>query len=187
MLISAGIPSTQLTLLLLGRTPLETWASWRHWWRGRTRIERFIDSYLQADRLLHRAQALGIETHSLVYELFRDHPPERVMRRVCDRLAIPYTDYAVKDWQQLPRFSERTSGIVIPHMPDTFTTENIRQRVEEASGFHYFSRASEAAGLAVGEVRKVEAAGLPAIYSRWCCSCADELGLELAHDAQDRG
>ncbi|NOR51464.1 MAG: hypothetical protein GQ470_02490, partial [Gammaproteobacteria bacterium] len=44
LLLATGISAERVSLLVLGRLPLETWASWRLWWPERTSIELFIDS-----------------------------------------------------------------------------------------------------------------------------------------------
>ena len=38
LLLDAGISAERVTLLVLGRLPLESWASWQMWWPERTNI-----------------------------------------------------------------------------------------------------------------------------------------------------
>lgn len=177
LLLDAGISAERVTLLVLGRLPLESWASWRMWWSERTNIELFIDSYRQTEAIRQQAQQLGVATTTLVYEAFRDHAAGMVMQRLCQRLGIDYDSAAVDGWQQLPRLGEKGSNVIIPQIPEEFQTRYIRQRVEQGAGLSYCSRATEAANLSAAEVARIEQAGLPAIYDGWHRVCALDLGL----------
>lgn len=177
LLMDAGISAEKVTLLVLGRLPLETWASWQIWWPERTNIELFIDSYHQTEAIRKQAQRLGVATTTLVYEAFRDHAASMVMQRLCLRLGIDYDSVAVDDWQQLPRLGEKGSNVIIPQIAEEFQTRHIRQRVEQGAGLSYCSRATEAANLSAAEIVRIEQAGLPAIYDGWHRMCALDLGL----------
>ncbi len=177
LLLATGISAERVSLLVLGRLPLETWASWQLWWHERTSIELFIDSYRQTEAIRQQAQRLGMATTTLIYEAFRDHAPGMVMQRLCQRLGIDYDSVAVDGWQQLPRFGEKGSTITIPQIPEEFITRHIRQRVEQGAGLSYCSRAKEAANLSKTEVARIEQAGLPAIYDDWRRRCEKDLRL----------
>lgn len=177
LLLAAGISAEKVTLLVLGRLPLETWASWQLWWPERTSIELFIEAYRQTEAIRQQAQRLGVATTSLVYEAFRDHAAGIVMQRLCQRLGINYGSVAVDGWQQLPHLGEKGSNITIPQMPEEFKTRHIRQRVEQGTELSYCSRAKEAANLSAAEITRIEQAGLPTIYDGWHRMCALDLGL----------
>lgn len=179
LLLAAGVPAERLTLLVMGRSPLETWASWLHWWTERTDIQLFIDAYHQTETIHRQAQQLGMATTTLVYEAFRDNAAATVMQRLCQRLGIPYNAVAVDGWQNLSRLGEQDSNVSIPQMPEAFKTRHIRQRVEEGSRLSYFSRAKEAAQLSETDMARIEQSGLAEIYGHWQWACETELELTI--------
>ncbi len=177
LLLAAGIPVKKLSLLVIGRLPLETWASWQHWWPERTNVELLIKAYQQTEKIRQQAQLLGVETSTLIYDAFRDYPSDILIQRLCYRLNINYYSKAVEGWQQLPRFGEKQSNIFIPQMPEAFATRHIRHRVEEATGLIYYSRSNEVGQLNKKDIIRIEQAGVPEIYNHWRQLCETELEL----------
>ena len=179
LLLATGISAERLSLLVMGRLPLETWASWQHWWSERTNAELLIKAYQQTEKIRQQAQLLGVETTTMIYDAFRDYPVDMLIQRLCHRLGINYYSKAVENWHQLPRFGEKQSNIFIPQMPEVFATQNIRHRVEEAAGLIYYSRANEVGQLNKTDITRIEQAGVPEIYNHWRKLCEMELGLAI--------
>ena len=179
LLLATGISVERLSLLVIGRLPLETWASWQHWWSERTNAELLIKAYQQTEKIRQQAQLSGVETSTMIYDAFRDYPVDMLIQRLCLRLGINYYSKAVEGWHQLPRFGEKQSNIFIPQMPEVFATRHIRHRVEEAAGLSYYSRANEVGQLNKTDITRIEQAGVPEIYNHWRQLFEMELGLTI--------
>lgn len=179
LLIDAGYPTSQLQLIILGRTPLETWLAWRYWWGDKTNIDIFIQAYICTESIRQQALKMGIPVTTLVYEAFRDYTPEAVARRICTRIGLPFRPAAVKGWRDLPEFGTPGSHIVIPDMPPNYVVPDIRTRVTNADHFSYLSRKAELASLSVLDSQRIRDEGVLAVYEVWRRACETNLGLSI--------
>ncbi len=175
ILLDCGFEKHNIHLLRLGRTPLETWVSWKHYWHEKTSIDLFIRSYLQTNNVYQFAQKNNIKSSTLVYEAFHHQEDvSKVIQQLCQTCAIKFKESSVSGWNKLPAFGEKDSNIIIPKMPDKYITPNIRQRIEQGKGIHYYSRAEEINNLNPDEIKAIKDANLIEIYNQWLNSYQDE-------------
>lgn len=179
VLLGAGVPPEMLHLVILGREPYETWASWDAWWKGKTRVELFCLAYRATEQIRRQARGIGVATTCLVYEVFKDQHPETVFRRLFERLDIPFSPLSVRGWQDLPAFGAHGSNIVLPEEPAPFITPGIHHGVAQSSEYVYSSRAENIPGLGQSDMMNIDRSALHAIYENWAGACWSDLGFPV--------
>lgn len=178
-LLGAGFPPEKLHVLIVGREPFSTWASWEAWWKGKTTTRIFALSYETTDGVRVAARQMGIPVTVMVYEALRDHPPEEVVRRLFARLGVSYSSLAVAGWESLPPMGESGSNVVWPEEPPPFVTPGIHEPVERSTRLTYHSRPSGVADLEPACREEIKAFGVPQVYERWRVACERDLGLRV--------
>lgn len=183
VLLQAGLPPERCSLLILGRAPLDVWASWKHWWRDCTSLDLLALAYQTTERIRQQAHQAQIPVTSLVYEALRDNPPKRVVRGLFARLGIKFQMRAVQGWQGLPAFGAAGSNIILPVEPPRFITPDIHTSVERAGQLRFYARPDRFSTLSPYEIDQIVAAGLPEIYTTWRRACEHDLNLEVVEQA----
>ena len=184
VLLSAGLPPEKLHVLIVGRAPFSTWASWYEWWGAVTSVDTFILAYDTTERIRRQGHSQEIPVTTCVYEAIRDNGPETVVRNLFQRLDVPYSAIAVGGWDRMPRFGAPGSNIVLPEEPPIFITPNIHENVARSNRLAYRSRDGCIRGLKEQDVSRIIDAGLPAIYETWRTACEETLQVSIE---QDRG
>lgn len=182
VLLAAGFPPAKLQVLIVGRTPLSTWASWYHWWGQVTSVDQFILSYETTELIRHQARHQGLPVTTLVYEAIRDNGVEMVVRRLFERLDVPFSPTTVKEWQALPPFGAPGSNIVFPIEPPIFVVPGIHEPAIKADGLVYSSRERDIAQLKAQDVRRIGQATLASTYEKWRLACVQNLHLSIERD-----
>ena len=182
VLLSAGLPREKLHIVIVGRAPLSTWASWYEWWGSVTSVEKFILAYDTTERIRQQGHDERIPVTTCVYEAIRDNGPETVVKNLFQRLDVPYTAIAVGGWDRLPRFGAPGSNIVLPEEPPIFITPNIHRQVQRSNRLAYRARNGSIAGLKEQDVCQIMEAGLPAIYETWRTACEETLHVSVEQD-----
>ncbi len=182
VLIEAGCPPEKLNLLVIGRAPLETWASWKQWWEGKSAVETFLLSCNATAAAAAFAERRGVPVTFLVYEAFRDNDVARVISRLFDRLHAPFTDVTVRGWGDLPAFGSDASNIVLPEEPPAFVTPRIHDQPQSAVELSYFSREDDIYALPREEAARIAESDAPDIYDTWRRRCATDLNIHIRPD-----
>lgn len=177
VLVEAGFPGEKLHVLILGRDPLRTWASWYRFWPERAPVANMIQSFCTTRQIQEQTKALGIGSTCLVFDVFRDHSAETVVRRLCERLDLGYSPLAIQGWDSLPGFGEPGSNIVLPQEPEQFVTPRIHDRVKHATHFAYGHDEPALAAVRPSDSEAIAGSGLAAIYAAWCDECGEDLQL----------
>ena len=177
LLLKVGFPADRLHILIVGRQPLHTWASWLAWWPGNTSLEIFIRAYQQAELIRQQAQKVSLPVTTFVYDAFKANAPMQVVEQLFKRLAIPFTPLTVTHWDRLPALGEAGSYVVFPEEPPAFDVPQLHDKVGEAAALHYFSRAQEVHQLSREDVAKIKASNLCQIYNQWQAACQKELNI----------
>jgi hypothetical protein len=167
VLLGAGVPAEKLYLLVCGREPLQTWASWDEWWGDRTCVDFFILAYETTEQIRRQAQEMGIPSTCLIYEAFKDRSAKIVFKKLFRRLDLPFSPLAIQGWDRLPAFGDHGSNIILPKEPDQFITADIHTPVKKSQKFVYCSRHGDLANLKKSDVAKIFRNSLPNIYERW--------------------
>ncbi len=176
VLLKAGLPSERIHLLVLGREPYQTWASWVNWWQNKTSVDLFNLSFQTTEAIRIQADELNIETTCLMYELFKDKSVESVFKNLFRRLDLIYTPSVVGGWGNLPQFGAEGSNIVLPLEPDPFITPNIHSKVEKSEKYIYMSRKEKITNLKKSDLKKIDRSPLHNIYECWLNMSKKESG-----------
>lgn len=175
--LKAGFQPEKIRLLVIGREPLHTWASWLTWWQEGAIIDNFISTYMTTERIRQMALKHHIQVTTMVYELFRDYTPETVIRNLFQRLGIEYRPIAVKGWDTLPRFGATGSNIYIPEQHPIFFDPHMIKRAETSSELTYASRDCEVSNLDNADLKQIEDNNLFGIYHAWMMTAKSCLSL----------
>lgn len=180
-LLLAGFPPEKLHVLIYGRAPLQTWASWYKWWRGKTSVQNFILAYQTTHHIFQFAQQEKLHTVTLLYEAFRDNDEEDVLEKLLTKFSISYTAYAARKWHSLPLFGHPDSNIYLPEEPPIFITPHIHDSVYQAEEFIYGPTPPEQlARLPQEHLQAIATAGLFDLYEIWRINCQADLELSIA-------
>lgn len=179
VLLGAGYPPGKLHLLVLGRAPLSTWASWDAWWHGRTSTDKFVLAYQTTEQIRQQALHLKLPTTVFVYESIRDNNTELVIRRLFEQLNVPYTSAAVGGWKGLPPFGEPGSNIILPAEPPAFDVPHLHDHASQANRLAYTSREEDLINLNADDVAQIIGAGLWETYKIWRKTCEQDLGVQI--------
>ncbi len=182
VLLSAGFPPAKLHVLIVGRTPLNTWASWDHWWRETTKVDHFIAAYETTEQARRRAIQENISMTTLVYEAIKSHPTDTIIQRLFQRLGVSFSPLAVRGWHRLPPFKSPDSNIVFPIEPQPFIVPGIHEPVMSADKLVYTSRENSLPELPPEDVSAIARAGLTDVYETWRLTCQAHLGVEIEAD-----
>lgn len=167
ILLTAGFQPEKIQLLVIGREPLHTWASWLTCWKGDAAIDNFISSYITTERIKQMALKHSIQVTTMVYELFRDYSPERVIKNLFQRLGIEYHPIAVKGWDNLPQFGAVGSNVYMLDQHPIFFDPNMIKCAKTSSELTYISRNYEVNNLDKVDLRQIEDNNLFSIYHDW--------------------
>jgi hypothetical protein len=178
-LLGAGFPQEKLHLLIIGREPVQTWASWDAWWGQKTDVTRCITAFRTTEHVRKQAQELRIPSTNLVYEAFRDHPVEVVVQRLFRRLAIVYTPFAIGNWETLPGCGMPGSNIILPREPPTFVTRGIHDKPMRSTRLAYVHRRTDAGVLKECDMVRISDSGIFDIYRTWVSACEKDLQLKV--------
>ena len=179
VLLDAGYPPEKLHILITGREPLHTWASWATYWKKVTNLERFILAYKTTEMIRGMAYEHGIPVTCYVYEMFINNPVENVFKKLFQRLDLVYTPYAISAWDKLPAFGTQGSNIVLPEEPLPFITKNLHTSVEKASCFTYNNKSKRPQLLPEEDIEIIRHEGLFDIYDIWSEYCQNDLEILL--------
>ncbi len=187
-LLRAGFPRDRLHIVIVGRAPLSTWASWNEWWGELTSVDKLILAYQTTERIAKQADQQQIARTTYVYEALRDNPAEVVVGNWFARIGAPYAPIAVKGWQTLPPFESPESRIVMPDEPPIFMKHvpNIHDPVMTATRLSYHAREASIANLAAEDIRSIQKAGLADVYEKWRKACEENLHVQIKPDQEWR-
>ncbi len=167
VLLDAGFPPEKLHVVILGREPLKTWASWNRYWSDRVPVANMIMAFRTANKILEQAKTLGITSTCLVYDLFKDYSPEIVFKNVFKRLGLEYSPLAIQGWEALPNFGQPGSHIVLADEPERFVTPGIHDKVNSAKQFTYADSDPVLASLKPSDLEAIAQSDLAVIYKSW--------------------
>jgi hypothetical protein len=183
ILLQAGVPPQRISVLIIGRAPLASWSSWHQWWNGKVSVGNLIQSYRTTEKIRQAAQERGLKTVTLVYEAFREHPPEPVVQSLLDILGVPFGPLAVSGWHSLPPYGTPGSGVVLPDEPPLFVIENIHNRAEKLDGIDYYPRDRDLPDLKKDDVRALIDSHIhQEIYENWRKSCEKDFKISISPD-----
>jgi hypothetical protein len=179
VLLKAGVPPEDLKVFIVGRAPMETWASWAAWWRPVTDIMIFIQAYQTTEAIRLQAQKVNILAGTFVYDAIRDNGADVTIQRLFARLGIPYNSMAIQGWKNLPPFGFAGSNIILPGEPPVFEVPDLHAKVERADSLSYFSRDLDHCEVFPEECDMIYRSGLFEIYEHWRIACESDLGIVI--------
>ena len=187
MLLDAGMPAHKIHLLLLGRSPLNSWASWRSWWAHKTTVQHFIMAYKTTAEVGQLARHHHIATTTLVYEAIRDNEPTTVIQKLFAQLGLPFKPQSVAGWRVLPPFGSHGSNIRLPEEPPAFDVAHIHGQPIRADRLIYTSREANILHLPPASISSITETDIPALYDQWRQQCERDLSLTIAPDTHWTG
>jgi len=179
ILLDAGYPPEKLRILILGRHPLNTWASWDKWWNGATSIDNFIKANITTEKVREQAEREGISVTTVVYEALKYYDADTVVKRMFGRFGIPYSPIAVDGWQTLPEFGTPGSHIHYREIPPIFNVPGILDSVRSADKLIYSSIDNDVTDFDENTVLQIQEAGLTEIYDKWKRECETHLSINV--------
>lgn len=160
-------PPEKLRLMLVGRDPFQTWASWQALWGEKTRFEIFLAAFARVEAIRSQILASGLPLVYFVYEAVRDFGAETTIRNLFDQLNLPFTRQAVTGWFGLPPFGGDGSNIFYPQEPPAFWVQNIHEKVETADGLEFYARSEPLPGVTPAQTERIRHEGLLEWYQAW--------------------
>ena len=185
ILLDAGYPPEKLRILILGRHPLNTWASWDKWWNGATSIDNFIKANITTEKVREQAEREGISVTTVVYEALKYYDADTVVKRMFSRFGIPYSPIAVDGWQTLPEFGTPGSHIHYREIPPIFNVPGILDSVRSADKLIYSSIDNDVTDFDENTVLQIQEAGLTEIYEKWKRECETHLCINVGDLEKD--
>ena len=183
-LLQAGVPAQKIHVWIYGRYPLNSYASWLKWWQGKTDVDYFIATYQTIAKIKQQAVTAHITTTTLTYEILNEFPVATVISKIAQRFGLPYSDKAIRGWQQSPPYGTPASNIVLPEEPAAFITPHIHDRACDAPAFTYIATADSALDIISADERtRIDLSGIMTIYDQWQQACIQD--LQLIHVASD--
>ncbi len=179
VLLEAGFPKEKLHIIIIGREPINTWASWYQFWRGKTQVDYFIESYRTTEKIRQQVKQLGISYNYLIYDCFAYLHAEEIFQKIFKQLNISYSPLSIHGWESLPAFAAPDSGIVLPKEPESFITPGIHEPVEQARAFVFRNRVIDISQLHSTDIAAINASGIIEIYQHWMAQC--EVDLKSTH------
>jgi hypothetical protein len=155
VLLKSGVSPKDITVFIVGRDPLETWASWTAWWREVTSLDIFIQAYRTTEEIRIQAQKEGFLAATFVYDAIRDIGAEKAVRALFSKLGLAFTPIAVRGWQGLPPFGVSGSQVILPKEPPVFNVPGLHAQVEKADRLSYYDRNGELCELHPHECERI--------------------------------
>lgn len=178
-LLDSGVSPQDITVFIVGRDPLKTWASWTAWWRPVTNLEIFTQAYCTTEEIRLQAQKEGLLAATFVYDAIRDLGAEQAIRALFSKLEVAYHPLAIEGWQDQPQFGRPGSQVILPKEPPVFDVPGLHAQVEKADGLNYHDRNGELCELYPQECAQIQASEVIEIYEGWRLACAQTLGVSL--------
>lgn len=178
VLLKAGLPDHKLRIFIVGREPLQTWASWFSWWHAVTNVDIFIQAFQTTAQIYQQAVREGFEVGSFVYEAFREYGTSTAIRHLLESLGVTYHPAAIQEWRSLADFGSRASNVVFPNEPPEFEVPNLHASIENANELKYLGRDQDIRQLDPDDVEKIKDSGVQEIYQEWEQDCYQKLGLD---------
>lgn len=176
-LLAAGFPKHKLKVLILGRNPTSVWASWVHYWKHKTHVEFFIETYKTVESINRLAMQEGIDCVRLNYDCFADAQPDAIFAKLFEKLGLDQFSLSLSGWDKHPIFGTEQSNIVLPKEPIAFVTPGIHDAVEQASCFSYHPKPVDISQLDVEDLAKINTSEVFEIYQHWQQQCNADLAL----------
>jgi len=176
-LLNAGFPKEKLHVIIIGREPMVTWSSWYQFWKNKTCVDYFIDTYKTTEKIRQQVKELGISSSFLIYECFQQSPIDEVFQKLFKRLNIKYSSSTISGWDHFPAFGEPGSNIVLPKEPEPFITPGIHDPVEKASAFVFKLRQFDSSRLDQDDIKMIKTSGVLEIHQQWLEQCEQKLQI----------
>ncbi|MFQ5616530.1 MAG: hypothetical protein ACE5GO_08735 [Anaerolineales bacterium] len=185
VLLKAGVPPEKLHIVVIGRAPFDTWASWDAWWRGVTSVDWFILAYQTTEQIRRQAYQYQIPVTVFIYEAIRDNGPGKAIGTLFNHLGIPYSSIAVGGWQALPAFGMPGSNIILPEEPPAFIVPDLHLLVEQADGLTYYARNQSFQRVDPNDWKKIKHSDVSSIYEIWREMCERDLNVQVNKDTKE--
>jgi hypothetical protein len=179
VLLEAGMSSDDLKVFIVGRSPLETWASWAAWWREVTNVDIFLQAYQTTEAIRQQALNQGLLAATFVYDAIRDMGPNTAIQRLFSRLSVPFDSIAIQGWKTLPPFGTSGSNVILPDEPPVFDVPDLHAKVEEANSLSHFTRNLYHCEIFPEECKIICQSDVFDIYERWRLACERDLGISI--------
>jgi len=174
VLIDSGIRLNQITILILGRKPVDTWRSWKRIWGNKTNKEIFNLAYETTELIRLQAIELKIETITVVYEAFK-YDRDRVIMQIFDKLGILFCDKFIDDWIKLPPLGSHESNVIFPKQPIIYRVDDLHSALKQSRCFEYL-----ASNCLTAESNHLEISNKTNdLYGRWKLACNKEFGINI--------
>lgn len=175
VLLGAGLPPKNLYLVIMGRSPVKTWASWKALWGDATNPALFAKAYQTTEQIRSEGKKRGIHTTCVCYEIFKDNKEEVMVKRLFHRLGLTCHPCALKGWSKLPTFGTPGSNIVFPHEPEPFSMPDGLVKVIQAEQFSYLPGDHYIDYIEEADKTTIAKNGLFDIYENWFRICQEDL------------
>ena len=132
-LLGSNLPAERIALVVLLRDPAAVWASWRHYWEGRTSPDVFAQAWAAPQRCVETASAAGVPSYAMLYEDLCQHP-QAELSALFARMGRVFPLDALEDWDRKPGFGAAGSGVFMPDEPEAFLTPQAHEPMIRATG-----------------------------------------------------
>lgn len=172
-LIDAGYPTYKLHILIFGRDPLHTWASWHHHWGTRTNLDIYIASYKMVEKVRQQACTLGLSVTHLVYECFQEHDIKQIMSKVLCAMKLNIILESVLDWH-----TAQEQTFIQDNVPVQFKIDTLHDNLKRSESFQYqLPDETRLAHINTQERVAIRKQGLFNLYHSWAEQCYKDLEL----------
>jgi hypothetical protein len=198
VLLAAGVPTENITLLISMRDPVLTATSWLENFRNqgltkRELLTNFIHAFETLEAMSEQATALGIKTARFAHEILGDPSSvetgySALFRQLgVDFLNLPF----VRNWRKLPSIDDPASGIVFPDEPSQYRDSPlhpIHERTRKSKGIRYYGKRHSTIDSLLGEdgIRILETSRVADIYDVHRRMTSEQLGITIMESTQLR-
>jgi hypothetical protein len=179
VLLKAGFSPDDLKVFIVGRSPMETWASWVSWWRSVTSVDIFIQAYQMTEAIREQARKEGLLAATFVYDAIRDIGADTAIRGLFSRLDVPFNPFSIRGWKDLPAFGVPGSNVILPQEPAVYDVPDLHAKVEQADNLSHFSRDLDHCDVFPEECDMISQSNVLAIYDDWRAACETDLGVAI--------
>ena len=175
-LLKVGYQARKIHLIGTCRESRATLGSWVQMW-GNIPMSGFVESYQLIEKIMKRAQKLGVRTTHYVQEAIGTNNPDLVLERLLDRVKVtlPSQNTRAADWKTGAIFGEENSKTVFFDVPPNRFVAGVK----ESQSYHFKLLLAQ---LTAKQDEVLRNKGVYQIYSRFVKKCENDLGITILED-----
>ena len=168
-----GYPLDKIHLIGTCRDPRATLGSWVEMW-GKVPMSGFVESFKLIDRILDRAENLGMNMTHYVQEAIGTNEPQLVIDRLLKRIQFPrrLSVATGADWKVGPAFGDQGSNIVFFDEPPVRFVKGVK----EGDSYHFRLLIAH---LTESQEKLLRQERIDNIFEKFAIRCEKDLGIQI--------